>query len=62
MNEPDAIIFIVEHDASMRESLKNLTVRSGCGLSSFASAQEFLQSKRPDAPSCLVLDVPLPEA
>jgi FixJ family two-component response regulator len=62
MSEPDAIVFIVDHDASMRESLKNLTVRSGCGLSSSPQLREFLQSKRPDAPSCLVLDVPLPGA
>ena len=44
----------------MRESLKNLIRSVGLRVELFASAQEFLRSKRPDLPSCLVLDVRLP--
>jgi FixJ family two-component response regulator len=44
----------------MRESLKNLIRSVGLRAELFASAQEFLRSKRPDVPSCLVLDVRLP--
>jgi len=44
----------------MRQSLKNLLRSIGLRAELFASAQEFLQSKRPDLPACLVLDVRLP--
>jgi len=60
MTETEAIVFIVDDDASMRESLKNLIRSVGLRVELFASAQEFLQSKRPDVPCCLVLDVRLP--
>ena len=60
MTEADATVFVVDDDAPMRESLKNLIRSVGLRAELFASAQEFLRSKRPDAPSCLVLDVRLP--
>jgi FixJ family two-component response regulator len=60
MTETDAMVFVVDDDASMRESLKNLIRSVGLRVELFASAQEFLRSKRPDVPSCLVLDVRLP--
>jgi FixJ family two-component response regulator len=60
MNETDAIVFVVDDDAPMRESLKNLIRSVGLQVELFASAHEFLRSKRPDLPSCLVLDVRLP--
>jgi FixJ family two-component response regulator len=60
MSETDATVFVVDDDASMRESLKNLLRSVGLQVELFASAQEFLRSKRPDLPSCLVLDVRLP--
>ena len=60
MSETDAVVFVVDDDASMRESLKNLIRSVGLRVELFASAQEFLRSKRPDQPSCLVLDVRLP--
>jgi len=44
----------------MRESLKNLIGSVGLRVQAFASAQEFLKSKRPDVPGCLVLDVRMP--
>jgi FixJ family two-component response regulator len=60
MTEADAMVFVVDDDASMRESLKNLIRSVGLRVELFASAQEFLRSNRPDVPSCLVLDVRLP--
>ena len=59
MTEPDRVVFIVDDDASLRESLKDLIRSVGLHVEPFASAQEFLRSKRPDAPGCLVLDVRL---
>jgi len=60
MTETEAVVFIVDDDAPMRQSLKNLLRSIGLRAELFASAQEFLQSKRPDLPGCLVLDVRLP--
>jgi FixJ family two-component response regulator len=60
MTETDATVFVVADDAPMRESLKNLIRSVGLRAELFTSAQEFLRSKRPDLPSCLVLDVRLP--
>ena len=60
MTETEAIVFIIDDDASMRESLRNLIRSIGLRAELFASAQEFLRSKRPDVPGCLVLDVRLP--
>ena len=57
--EPDKLVFVVDDDAPLRESLKDLLRSVGLRVEAFASAQEFLQSKRPDVPSCLVLDVRL---
>jgi DNA-binding NtrC family response regulator len=55
-----APIYVVDDDASVRESLESLIRSAGLSVETFASAQEFLASPRPDAPSCLVLDVQLP--
>ena len=60
MTEADAVVFVVDDDAPVRESLKNLIGSVGLRAELFASTQEFLRSKRPDVPSCLVLDVRLP--
>ena len=59
MTEPDRVVFVVDDDASLRESLKDLIRSVGLQVEAFASAQEFLHSKRPDVPGCLVLDVRL---
>jgi FixJ family two-component response regulator len=59
MSETDGVVFIVDDDAPLRESLKNLIRSVGLRVEPFASAQEFLRSKRPDVPGCLVLDVRL---
>jgi FixJ family two-component response regulator len=60
MSETEAMVFVVDDDAPMRESLKNLIRSVGLQVELFASAQEFLRSKRPDLPGCLVLDVRMP--
>jgi FixJ family two-component response regulator len=58
--DAEALVFVVDDDAPMRESLKNLLRSVGLRVEAFASAQEFLHSARPDVPGCLVLDVRLP--
>jgi FixJ family two-component response regulator len=60
MSETEGVVFVVDDDAPMRRSLENLTRSVGLRVEAFASAQEFLRGKRPDVPSCLVLDVRLP--
>ena len=60
MSETDAMVFVVDDDAPMRESLQNLIRSVGLRVELFASAQEFLRRKPPDLPSCLVLDVRMP--
>ena len=60
MNEKNAFVIVVDDDASIRDSLRDLIGSAGLNVQTFASAQEFLASPRPDAPSCLVLDVQLP--
>src|SRR6476659_6403343 len=60
MTEPDRVVFVVDDDASLRESLKDLIGSVGLCVEVFASAQEFLRSTRPEVPGCLVLDVRLP--
>jgi FixJ family two-component response regulator len=59
MTDPDRLVFVVDDDAPLRDSLADLLHSIGLRVETFASAQEFLQSKRPDVPSCLVLDVRL---
>ncbi|HTR07037.1 MAG TPA: response regulator transcription factor [Paraburkholderia sp.] len=55
------VVFVVDDDASIRASVEDLLHSVGLEVRVFASPQEFLKAKRPDAPSCLVLDVRLPE-
>jgi FixJ family two-component response regulator len=53
-------VFVVDDDAGMRAAIEGLLKSVGLRSECFGTAQEFLSSKRPDAPSCLVLDVRLP--
>jgi FixJ family two-component response regulator len=57
---PQPVVFVVDDDAATRETLKSLIRSVGLQVELFSSAQDFLKSKRPDAPGCLVLDVRLP--
>src|SRR6266571_5443080 len=54
------VVFVVDDDVSVRESLELLIRSAGWQPETFASAQEFLARPRVLAPSCLVLDVSLP--
>jgi FixJ family two-component response regulator len=54
------IVFIVDDDVSVRDSLELLIQSAGCQAETFASAEEFLAYPRARTPSCLVLDVKLP--
>ena len=55
------IVFIVDDDVSVRSALESLIESGGWVAETFASAQEFLRRPRVAAPSCLVLDVSLPD-
>ncbi|MCS7080715.1 MAG: response regulator [Chloracidobacterium sp.] len=59
-SQPTAMVYVVEDDASVRQSLGNLLRAAGLQATLFASAEAFLAAARADAPGCLVLDVRLP--
>jgi len=54
------LVFVIDDDASVRSSLKFLLSTVGLQAETFDSADSFLHKKRPDVPSCVVLDVRLP--
>src|SRR3979490_2596089 len=54
------MVFVIDDDAGVRASIQGLLKSVGLRSESFPTAQDFLCSKRPDAPCCLVLDVRLP--
>jgi FixJ family two-component response regulator len=56
----DPMVFIVDDDASIRESLGRLLRSVGLQVESFATAHEFLQRSPHDGPNCLVADVRMP--
>jgi FixJ family two-component response regulator len=56
----EPVIFIVDDDMALRETLRGLLQSVGLQAQSFGSAKEFLQVQLPDAPCCLILDVRLP--
>ena len=58
--EAQAVVFVVDDDASMRQSLSDLFATVGLRVETFGSAADFLRGRIPDGPSCLVLDVRLP--
>ena len=60
MSGDDSIVYVIDDDPSMCEALTRLLGTVGLRAQVFQTPQEFLRSKRPDAPSCLVLDVRLP--
>ena len=60
MMDAEALVFVVDDDASLRASLQDLLESVGLQVVACASAQEFLRRPRPEGPSCLVLDVRLP--
>ena len=60
MTDSAGVVFVVDDDASMHESLKNLIRSVGLRVETLSSAQEFLRTKRGDEPGCLILDVRMP--
>ncbi len=60
MSEVGSLVFVVDDDLSVRESLEGLIRTAGWRPETFASAQEFLSRPRATVPCCLVLDVTLP--
>jgi FixJ family two-component response regulator len=60
MVEQRAVVFVIDDDPSMRLALEDLVSTVDLEVRAFATPREFLQSKPPDAPCCLVLDVRLP--
>src|SRR5574339_373468 len=60
MPDVQSVVFVVDDDISVRESLELLIRTAGWQPETFASAQEFLSRPRAAVPSCLVLDVTLP--
>lgn len=61
MLDPNTTVFIVDDEDSIRRSLKWLIGSVKLKVATFASAEAFLRSYRPDTPGCLVLDVRMPE-
>ena len=59
-SDAEAMVFVIDDDESIREALHSLIRSVGLRVATFPSAQEFLQSKRPDVPACLILDVRMP--
>src|SRR6202162_4737286 len=56
----DSTVFVIDDDAAVRASIQGLLKSVGLRSQCFGTTQEFLESTRHDAPSCLVLDVRLP--
>lgn len=54
------VVFVIDDDKSVRDSLEDLLASLGLRAMTFPSAQAFIQTERPDAPCCLVLDVRMP--
>src|SRR2546422_7047369 len=61
MPTPEAAVFVVDDDASVREALSGLLRSAGFAVETFASARDFLARAPADLPGCLVLDVGLPD-
>jgi FixJ family two-component response regulator len=61
MSALDCIVFVVDDDRLVRESLEDLFNSAGFTVRTFGSASEFIRSGRPDVAACLILDVQLPD-
>lgn len=60
MKVPEAIVYIVDDDPLIRDGIQSLARSVGLHAVTFGSASDFLLAKRPEVPSCLVLDVRMP--
>ena len=55
------VVFVVDDDVRIRDALSSLLTSVGLDVAAFASATEYLDAEKPDAPACLVLDLELPD-
>jgi FixJ family two-component response regulator len=60
LRQPEAVIAIVDDDASVQRGLQRLVRSAGWKVETFASAQEFLARSRTELPNCVLLDLQLP--
>jgi len=60
MSEATPTVVVIDDDSAIRESLKSLFRSVGLDVRALASVSEFVNSERPEGPSCLILDVRLP--
>jgi len=56
----DATVFVVDDDPSVRSALKRLVASVGLDCETFASADEYIAARKPDASGCLIVDIRLP--
>ncbi len=61
MKNADPIVFVIDDDEAVRESVKKLIASVGLRAETFGSTRDFLSAERPKAPACLILDVRLPD-
>jgi FixJ family two-component response regulator len=61
MSDPKSIVFVVDDDPLLRDSVADLLGSAGWAVQTFESATQFIQSPRPDVSACLILDVELPD-
>jgi FixJ family two-component response regulator len=61
MSDPERMVFVVDDDRLVRDSIADLLDSAGFTVQTFGSATEFVRGQRPDVPACLVLDVELPD-
>jgi FixJ family two-component response regulator len=61
MTADDHMVFIVDDDVSIREALSELLASHGMRSVAFGSAGDYIRADKPDVPSCLILDVELPD-
>jgi FixJ family two-component response regulator len=60
MNTDKSFVLLVDDDLNVREAVSNLLSSMGFWVTSFSSAEEFLEYPKPEAPTCLILDLELP--
>lgn len=61
MSDPEHIVFVIDDDRLVRDSVADLLNSAGFTVQTFGSATEFVRGRRPDVPACLILDVELPD-
>jgi FixJ family two-component response regulator len=60
MSDPDCMVFVIDDDPQVRDSIVDLIGSLSLPVQAFGSTAEFMEFKRPEAPACLILDVQLP--